>query len=280
MSWWRTLRPPYAPGGFCVAKSMKCGCGLICSHAAPDVPRERKMLQSRGCTMPKAACAEAAARATALAAARADGSKTHRLLQLRDEQLSVVIQQAVERLKHVARRKVELVKHDPVAKPHSRNESALHERDAAASVRDIGADVLGDVSVLMIVQAHKPAPQVSSQESRHGEAPSVRGATAQASACYVQRAQRHAEREPRTRTRGVRKTEAKSSSQSAECVTDAPQPGGERTCAQFDAPGTPPETSCRCSWGPAKAAGVRSCSRRSRGGANVSGSPQLLKFYG
>ena len=27
----RTLRPPYAPGGFCVANSMKCGCGLICA---------------------------------------------------------------------------------------------------------------------------------------------------------------------------------------------------------------------------------------------------------
>mmetsp|Transcript_19013 Transcript_19013/g.61031 ORF Transcript_19013/g.61031 Transcript_19013/m.61031 type:complete len:215 (-) Transcript_19013:907-1551(-) len=26
-----TLRPPYTPGGFCVAKSMKCGCGLMAS---------------------------------------------------------------------------------------------------------------------------------------------------------------------------------------------------------------------------------------------------------
>ena len=42
---WRTLRPPYVPGGFWVANSMKCGCGLIWR-----VDRIREGVSSKACS--------------------------------------------------------------------------------------------------------------------------------------------------------------------------------------------------------------------------------------
>jgi len=51
-----------------------------------------------------------------------------RLLQLGHEELAVVVQESVERLEDVRRRKVELVEDDPVAPSHSLDQGTLLKR--------------------------------------------------------------------------------------------------------------------------------------------------------
>ncbi len=88
----------------------------------------------------------------ALSAEGRDGRmKTHRLLQLGHKQLPVVVKQPVQRLQHVAGRKVELVQHNPVPQAHSRHECAFNEGNAAAGRSHVRADVLSDVRVLVVV---------------------------------------------------------------------------------------------------------------------------------
>lgn len=86
------------------------------------------------------------------------GRRARRLLQLRHVQLPVVVQQAVERLQHVARGQVELVQHDPVPVPHRLHQRPLLEGERARRVRHVRAQVLGEVRVLVVVQADEPGP--------------------------------------------------------------------------------------------------------------------------
>lgn len=77
----------------------------------------------------------------------------HRLLCLGDEQLAVVVQQPVERLEHLAGRQIQFVEDEPVAAPHGVDEDALAEDQLARLVGRVGADVLLQIRVLVVVDA-------------------------------------------------------------------------------------------------------------------------------
>jgi hypothetical protein len=78
------------------------------------------------------------------------------LARLGDDELAVVVEQPVERLEDVGRREVELVEDDPVAPADGPDEDALLEDELARlGVRDVRAEVLLDVSVLVVIDADK-----------------------------------------------------------------------------------------------------------------------------
>ena len=77
------------------------------------------------------------------------------LARLGQQQLAVVVEQAVQRLEHVGRRKVQLVQHEPVATAQRRHQQALGEHELPIGVRRVRAEVLLHVRVLVVVDAHK-----------------------------------------------------------------------------------------------------------------------------
>jgi hypothetical protein len=81
-----------------------------------------------------------------------------RFLSLGDEKLAVVVQEAVQRLKHLAGRKVKLVEDKPVPAPEGGHEEALAKLEAALRRRRITAKVLSKVSVLVVVYANAFVP--------------------------------------------------------------------------------------------------------------------------
>ena len=63
-------------------------------------------------------------------------------LRLGNVQLPVVVQNPVERLEHICRRQVELVKNDPGALQHGFHQHTVFENQLTVGVRGVGADVL------------------------------------------------------------------------------------------------------------------------------------------
>ena len=66
--------------------------------------------------------------------------RTDGLLQLRYKQFSVVILKPVKRFKHVRRRQVELVKHDPVAFANSLHERSLLEHELTCEWKKVASE--------------------------------------------------------------------------------------------------------------------------------------------
>ena len=93
--------------------------------------------------------------------------RAHHLARLGDHQLPVVVEQAVERLEHVARRQVQLVQHDPVAAAQRGDQEPLAEDQAAVRVGRVRAEVLLHVGVLVVVDPHKAVPR-EPRQVRHG----------------------------------------------------------------------------------------------------------------
>ena len=73
-----------------------------------------------------------------------------------NDELAIVVEQPIERLEYIGRRQVELVKDDPVASPQGANEDAFLEDELARlRVGNVGSDVLLNVGVLVVVDAHE-----------------------------------------------------------------------------------------------------------------------------
>ena len=82
--------------------------------------------------------------------------RANNFLSLRNDQFPIVIKKTVQCLENIRRREVQLVEHYPVPLTQSTNEKALLKHQFAGDgVRDIGADVLLDVGVLVVVDANE-----------------------------------------------------------------------------------------------------------------------------
>ena len=79
-------------------------------------------------------------------------------LGLRQEELSVIVQDSVQRLKHISWGEVELVKNDPGSIEHCLSEHAKLEDQLALGVRRVGAKIFLDVRVLVVVHPHTLVP--------------------------------------------------------------------------------------------------------------------------
>ena len=90
------------------------------------------------------------------------------LLRLGHVEFAIVVEQPIERLEHVARREVELVQDEPVARAHRRHERALVEAQRARRrVRHVLAEVLLQIRVLVVVDAHALVPRQPRQMLHH-----------------------------------------------------------------------------------------------------------------
>ena len=87
---------------------------------------------------------------------------------LGDKQLAVVIQQPVERFQDLGGSQVELVQDQPRSGADSLDEEALLEHEGAGRGGDVGAHVLLEIGVLVVVDADKGVPCRAGQVLDHG----------------------------------------------------------------------------------------------------------------
>ncbi len=89
-------------------------------------------------------------------------------LGLRNEELTMVIEEPVNGLQHLARGKVEFIENDPVAVPDGFDEHSLLEMEAPFIITAVVANVLLQISVLMIIDPHTPSTHKCTQVLHSG----------------------------------------------------------------------------------------------------------------
>ena len=107
------------------------------------------------------------------------GVWAHHGVGLWDEQLAVVVQQAVQRLQHLGGRQVQLVQNHPVALAQRLHQQALVEHQLSAGRGDVDARVVLQVRVLVVVDAHALVARQRSQVRDHRRLAGRRGSLQQ-----------------------------------------------------------------------------------------------------